>query len=309
MSDRGRDDVQERIAHFGRPKTLVGVTSLPPSSQAVREHTVVILDVGVIHRVGPNRLHVQLARQLAREGFVTFRFDFSGIGDSEPRPDRVVQDVVRQDILDALSYLETSVKARSFVLVGLCSGANAALRFARLHPAVVGAVLLDPYWYKTRGFYLRHYGRRILRWESWRKVLTGRGGHWQLVREALRREGPPAPPPDDSLVAPPNVIPRAEMEEGLAELTGHGVQLLNVFTGGHEAYNHKEQFWEAFPRFRGRGEIRVEFLATAGHTFQRPSDRRAVIALIAEWLTTKRFGRTAPTARAAERTGVAPAAS
>lgn len=309
MSDRLRDDVQERIAHFGRPKTLVGVTSLPPPAQAVRDHTVVILDVGVIHRVGPNRLHVQLARQLARDGFVTFRFDFSGIGDSDPRPDRIVQDVVRQDILDALSYLETSVKARSFVLVGLCSGANAALRFARLHPGVVGAVLLDPYWYKTPGFYLRHYSRRILRWESWRNVLTGRGGHWQLVREALRRVEPPAPPPDDSLVAPPNVIPRVEMEEGLAELTGQGVHLLNVFTGGHEAYNHKEQFWEAFPRFRGRPEIGVEFLATAGHTFQRPSDRRAVIALIREWIATKRFARSEPRPRVAEQPGTAPAAS
>ena len=308
MSDRVRDDVQERIAHFGRPKTLVGVTSLPPASQAVRDHAVVILDVGVIHRVGPNRLHVQLARQLARDGFVTLRFDFSGIGDSEPRPDRVVQDVVRQDISDALSYLEASVKATSFVLVGLCSGANAGLRFARLHPGVVGAVLLDPYWYKTPGFYLRHYGRRILRWQSWRNILTGRGGHWQLVREALRGDEPPAPP-EDSLMAPPTVIPRAEMEEGIAELTQRGVQLLNVFTGGHEAYNHKEQFWEAFPRFRGSPEIRVEFLATAGHTFQRPSDRRAVIALIREWLTTKRFAPSPQAPRAADGAGAAPVAS
>jgi len=290
VSDRVRDDVQERIAHFGHPKTLVGVVSGPAAPRAVRDPVVVVLNVGVIHRVGPNRLHVQLARRLARDGFVTLRFDFSGIGDSGPRPDRVVADVVRQDISDALSYLEASVKATSFVLVGLCSGANAGLRFARLHPGVVGAVLLDPYWYRTPGFYLRHYGRRLLQWQGWRNVLTGQGAHWRMVRDALRGDEPPAHL-EEGLMAPPNMIPRAEMEQAVAELTGRGVHLLSVFTGGHEAYNHKEQFWEAFPRFKGTPEIRVEFLPTAGHTFQRPADRRAVIALIREWLTSKPFTR------------------
>lgn len=286
MSGPVGDAIQERIAHFGRPKTLVGVTTLPPSREATRDQTVVIVNVGVIHRVGPSRLHVQLARRLASDGFVTLRFDFSGIGDSEPRPERIVPDGVRQDLNDALSYLQASVKATRFVLVGLCSGANASLRYARLHAGVVGAVLLDPHSYKTPGYYLRHYRRRVLRWQSWRNVLTGRGGQWPGDRDSRAGYEAP-PPPGDGLVSPPTVIPRPEMEEGIAELAGRGVQLLNVYTGGHEAYNDRKQFWELFPGFRGKPEIQVEFLPSADHTFHRRSARHEVIALIRDWLTTR----------------------
>ena len=77
------------------------------------------------------------------------------------------------------------------------------------------------------------------------------------------------------------------MEEGIAELAGRGVQLLNVYTGGHEAYNDRKQFWELFPGFRGKPEIQVEFLPSADHTFHRRSARHEVIALIRDWLTTR----------------------
>ena len=307
MSDPG-GEVQERIAHFGRPKTLVGVVSLPPSPEVTREQSVVILNVGIMHRVGPNRLHVQLARRLARDGFVTLRFDLSGIGDSEPRRDRIAQDVVREDVSDALSYLESSVHARSFVLVGLCSGANISLRFARLHGGVVGAVLLDPYSHRTPGFYLRHYGRRLVRWQSWRRALSGRGALWEELRELV--QGGEAPPsPAGGLDAPPTRIPRLEMEEAIAELARRGVQLLHVFTGEHEGYNYERQFWDTFPRFEGAPGIRVEFLASADHTFRRSADRRKVIALIREWLTTQPFARAAPAPPAAAGEGSVPFAS
>lgn len=285
MSERVPDGVQERIAHFGRPKTLAGVTSFPSASQPVRDQTVVIVNVGVIHRVGPSRLHVQLARRLAADGFVTLRFDFSGIGDSDPRPERVVPDGVRQDMDDALSYLQSTVDAASFVLVGLCSGANACLRYARLNHAVVGAVLLDPHSYKTPRYYIRHYRRRLFQWESWRNVLEGRRAGARGARAGYEA----APPSGDGLVAPPTVVPRPEMEEGIVDLTGRGVQLLHVFTGGHEAYNDREQFWELFPRFKGRPEIQVEFLASADHTFHRRSARREVIALVRDWMATRPF--------------------
>jgi pimeloyl-ACP methyl ester carboxylesterase len=307
VSDRG-GEVQERIAHFGRPKTLVGVVSLPPSSQVTREQTVVILNVGVMHRVGPNRLHVQLARRLASEGFVTLRFDLSGIGDSESRWDRVVQDVVRQDVGEALSYLQASVNATSFVLVGLCSGANISLRFARLHGGVVGAVLLDPYSHRTPGFYLRYYARRLFRWQSWRKALSGLRDRWLGRRDRQRRDEAPLPP-EDGLVAPPIMIPKPEMEDAIAELTDRGVQLLHVFTGEHEGYNYKRQFWDAFPRFKGRPEIRVEFLSSADHTFRRSSDRRRVIAFIRNWLATQQFVRPLPVPEAADGQGTVPFAS
>ncbi|HEY5972738.1 MAG TPA: hypothetical protein VIT22_12400, partial [Pseudoxanthomonas sp.] len=54
------------------------------ASGTARGTTVVLLNAGLIHRVGPFRLYVRLARELAESGFDVLRFDLPGIGDGQP---------------------------------------------------------------------------------------------------------------------------------------------------------------------------------------------------------------------------------
>src|SRR5690606_31730993 len=99
---------------------------------------VVILSAGIIHRVGPNRLHVELARALSAAGCTSLRFDLSGIGDSEKRSDGLPPlDASLADIREAADWLQATRGVDQLILVGLCSGADQGLIYAGGDPRVV----------------------------------------------------------------------------------------------------------------------------------------------------------------------------
>ena len=131
---------------FGKTKTLVGIISDPPEpDQSKRLPAVILLNTGVIHRVGPNRLSVRMARNLAEEGFVVLRFDFSGIGDSQVRYDDLpFEESVDSEVQDAMDLLAEIRGVDRFVLMGICSGAANSFKTACLDSRVVGAVLINP---------------------------------------------------------------------------------------------------------------------------------------------------------------------
>src|SRR5215475_3162536 len=76
-------DEAVRLAPEGQ---LVGILSHPAANPLTSTGSpapgVIILNAGVLHRVGPHRLHVLLARRLAASGFTGLRLDLGGIGDS-----------------------------------------------------------------------------------------------------------------------------------------------------------------------------------------------------------------------------------
>src|SRR5262245_43008918 len=95
---------------MGRHKSLVGVFAESSQSLAVTAPpTVVLLNAGIVHRVGPNRMHVLLARALAAAGISSLRFDMSGIGDSPSRPETATPlESAMSDIQDVMEWLEAS---------------------------------------------------------------------------------------------------------------------------------------------------------------------------------------------------------
>ncbi len=154
--------VREQPVLLGTWQSMVGVVSTVSADAVPRERpAVVILNSGVIHRVGANRMHVYLARALALRGHTVLRFDLSGIGDSEPRRDALAPfDAALADIHEALDHLEQTRGVREVVLIGLCSGANHALLYAASDARVVGVALLDLYLPRTFRYFVRLYGSR-----------------------------------------------------------------------------------------------------------------------------------------------------
>ena len=127
-----RDGPREQAILLGPRRSLVGVLTPPVEGSPPRDRAVVILNSGIIHRVGANRLHVELARELARAGFRVLRFDLSGIGDSPARSDAgaSILDSVMQDIREAVDHV--AGKDGRVAIFGLCSRrrARVALRAA-----------------------------------------------------------------------------------------------------------------------------------------------------------------------------------
>lgn len=192
--------MNETVIQFGPARSLVGIVTAPPQAERDPEcPAVVLLNAGLLHRVGPNRIYVQLARALAQDGFTVLRFDFSGLGDSRPRADHLpYAQSAPLEAREAMDWLAQHHGAQRFLLIGHCAGAAFALLVAREDPRVVGAALInleggDAQWTefdrikKVSQQNARNYGQHaIFSRERWAKLLSGRADYGSITRVVLK---------------------------------------------------------------------------------------------------------------------------
>ena len=173
----------ESVALLGPGKSLVGIVTTPDvPAEGASTACAIVLNAGIIHRVGPNRLHVEMARALADSGLQVVRFDLSGIGDSESRGDSMAPlDAALTDIRDVLDTLSATRGIRRFMLIGLCSGANHAILSAAADERVASVALIDPYVPRTRRYYFNHYVGRMTSVRSWWNLVRGKHPIWQAI--------------------------------------------------------------------------------------------------------------------------------
>jgi pimeloyl-ACP methyl ester carboxylesterase len=136
--------LNEDAVLFGASQSLVGILSHPSDFDPARP-AVLLLNLGQMHRSGPYRLHVKLARQLASLGFLVLRFDFSGVGDSLRRQDDVPQNRANPlETREAMDYLEAAWGTRRFLCMGICRGAWVAFATACQDSRLIGLALINP---------------------------------------------------------------------------------------------------------------------------------------------------------------------
>lgn len=287
------DGIAEQAVLFGRSRSLVGIIARPSSDPAPRRPAVVILNSGIVHRVGHHRMYVTMARQLAAAGHYVLRFDFSGIGDSRSRGGDLSPIAGFQtDIVEAFDWLATSYGASSFVLVGLCAGADIALRYGHSDKRVVGLVLLDPTIPPTARFYAHYIGQRLIRLHSWLSFARGRGRIWQDAVELLRSATTTKPSGSRTSLLDPRM--RSELEHIYRSLVTRGTRLLVVLAGGplQGRQSYREQLLEAFPNVPFEDKLSLEHFANSDHTFTLVSDRERLNELVLTWIGTTPFDLT-----------------
>jgi dienelactone hydrolase len=123
--------VEEQLVTVG-PTGLRAILSQPAGPPA--DDAVLFLNNGVAPAAGPGRCWVEFGRALAATGLRTLRLDFSGLGespDTNPRATRPnpFPKTAALEVGAAVRYLR-DVGARSVTVVGLCSGAQVAIRSA-----------------------------------------------------------------------------------------------------------------------------------------------------------------------------------
>jgi pimeloyl-ACP methyl ester carboxylesterase len=277
---------KEQALLLGPRKSLVGVITVGSAAACVDRPTVVILNSGIVHRVGANRMSVSLSRALATAGHTVVRFDLSGIGDSDPRADGLPPlEASLADVKDVLDGLEATRHARRFVLAGLCSGADHSLIYAQTDRRVVGAVLLDPSTPRTPRHHAYHYGKRLLRMESWLNFVRGRNAFWQSMKARASGTSGGAGEHREKDLQHPEV--RAYLERAYRTALDNGVQFLAVSTGERSYY--REQLLEAFPRVPFGDRLRLEYFKESDHMFSAQADARRVIHVIVEWVESTTF--------------------
>lgn len=266
---------------FGDYDHLMGIWT-EPAKPGVRQHACILVTAGMLHSVGPFRLHRDLAVRLAENSIGTMRFDLSGIGDSfgvgvaGESTERAVN-----EIQQAMNWIENHYGINQFVLIGLCSGADDALRAAIGDERVCGLVSMDGLGYRTPRYYLhrltKHYAKRMIRPEKWLSVTR------RLVGSLMEGKTP------NSLQAGTDIREYPAREEAtkmLERLADRGTQMHFVYTGGvAEYYNHANQFDDMFPGLRGRREITTRYFETMDHVAYLCEDRDALASHITDVVT------------------------
>jgi alpha/beta superfamily hydrolase len=287
----------ERPVLFGRSRSLVGVMCSPADEARLENAPVVVfLNAGIIHRVGPNRLYVNLARALAGRGVASLRFDLGGIGDSPTsREQATVVEQVNRDIADAIEHAMADNPQNGVVLIGLCSGADNSFQTAAADPRIAGAVLLDPNTHRTRGFYIHRYARTLVDPEVWKLIVTGRHPLWVRLQRSLGILGRGDDADSSPFLAPTSLPPRTAVRADLGRLIERNCRLLYVFTAGlPNRYNHEKQFVRTFPDIQFGDCAKVMYFADSDHSFSNGACQSKLIAAVTGWLSTEPFGKARP---------------
>ena len=141
----------ERALHFGVDGQLLGtICTASPGCRHSGNLGLILLNAGIVHRIGPHRFNVKLARHAAEMGIPSLRFDMSGRGDSGfEKQAKGYRETAISDIREAVRKLAEDEKVTRFVLFGICSGAIDGYAAALEEPRIVSLVMFDPYVFPT----------------------------------------------------------------------------------------------------------------------------------------------------------------
>ncbi|WP_185234602.1 hypothetical protein [Teredinibacter franksiae] len=266
---------------FGNSPTLVGVVS-EPETVLSGSPTVIILNSGLLHKVGPFRLSVTLARRLAVIGYRVLRMDISGIGDSKMR---VVRDSTHKALLDvdyAMNFMSKDFGSQKFVLMGLCSGADNAHRTAVADERVVGTVNLDGYCATNFMYTLHYYGERFLSW----KFISSKLQRFTAVQKNTTPSDKSKEVFDPNADALLRSFPsRKQMGIEFSQLISRNVKMLYVYTRGVEYYcNYANQLFDILKPNKIRECVDVQLYPYDDHTWSRTEARKKLINSICLWM-------------------------
>jgi len=271
--------VKETVCNFGPNKSLFGILTTPDDDVRVENAPIaLILNAGIVHRVGPFRIHVDIARQLAAAGFSTLRLDLSGLGDSAPRTGKIdeIENRAVLDVCDAMDFLESETGVAQFTLLGLCSGAYNAHRVAVQDDRIVGAAFLDGIVFRTTGYYWRRLSR-FFRPRFWRNGFKRRFS--SRVNGSVDQETSAF---NESEFFESDLDRDAVVEE-LNLLVQREVQMLFLYTDGYDDIVGRSQFKEMYGLQPDDGQLQVEYYPKSEHTFRLIENRRAACERITDW--------------------------
>ncbi len=275
---------REQATVLGRSR-LVGIVARPSDAGAGDLPAIVILNTGIVHRVGHHRVYVGMSRQLASAGHTVVRFDFSGIGDSAARHDDLSPiSACLCEIKEVLDSIADNYGVRRFVLVGLCSGADYAVLYGRGDPRVEGLVLMDPTLPPTPRYYFHYVMQRFANLRSWFSVATGRSGLLHLVASHLLRQVRHNATNIEQL-AQQDLQFSPYLAECYRAVTERGVRMLAVFTSVSVRHTYHRQILDSFPETSASGALRLEYFPESDHVFSTPSARMRLYRLIESWLS------------------------
>ncbi len=247
---------------FGRRHPLFGVLHEEPGYRPELP-PILLTSAGTVHRIGPHRFYVTLARRWARLGFRVLRVDLSGIGDSPAGDDGVENVTYPRDGYDDLGEAIELLGASRIIVAGLCSGGDFAFQMGLRDPRVASALILNP-----RTFCVND-------------LAAVETGNFASVLAAADRVAGRFHVSQVSPAAEPVPVP-----ESLREMVERGVDTLLVVTEGDPGVHYVDTHrGDAMRALRALPGFRREDIAGTDHNFTSLWSQEKVSDLCTEHLT------------------------
>ena len=300
--------MREKVVSFGKRESLVGIIAEPAVTEQNRHlPAVILLNAGLIHRVGPHRLYVKIARTLASLGFVVLRFDFSGIGDSRAREDHLpFEQSGVNEVQEAMTYLTKVAGIEQFLLIGHCSGAHFSFMTACADSRVAAVVLMNPQgggdeWIaydrnrKLARYYTNYYGKAALSDpRRWLKLLMGKADYRSIARNVFQvmiwnRISTLIFRFKKVSLGHKDVSQIAEQTDGAARdlhlLVERGVRLLFVYSEGNSAMDYvRTVFGSDFDRLLTANKLTLEIIPQSDHLFTLLDNQKRLLEVLQGWI-------------------------
>jgi len=285
--------MKEEVLLVGKSHALVGIiTNASNERKNYNLPAILLLNAGLLHRVGPNRMSVKIARDLAALGFTVLRFDFSGIGDSLVSSSNLsFKKRWMNEAQEAIDHLHATRGVERFVLIGLCAGALASFKSACFDSRVVGAVLINGQGHlhdddndelntlivrRTQARYKLRIGLSgSLKKKIWLKVLTGKVNYWAIAKNQFK-----------SLLVRKEDI-RVELDgiqQELDRLNERGVQLLHICSEGDSGLDYLHLvLGDSMEKWIKCGRLNVQIIPGANHTLTLLENQQHLLNILHQW--------------------------
>jgi alpha-beta hydrolase superfamily lysophospholipase len=301
----GKLAVTETPLLFGPGARLFGVLSEPEGPAPRDRPALCFLNVGANTHVGPHRMNVELAREFASRGYLAFRFDAAGLGESLAAPgareNRIYTKDSVADVEAAMTLLEKTRHASRFVLVGLCSGAYLAFHATIKDPRVAGQILLSSYAFewqegdpvapKMREPFrsTRFYARALLDHDVWLRALRGDVAVRRIAGALLERleADLDARLPSWSARLLGQRAFQNEVERAFVAISDRGTDSLLVSSFDDGGVDMVTRYLGTDARkMRGRSNFSFRVVEGADHTFKTLASQRMLRETLADHVTT-----------------------
>jgi predicted alpha/beta-fold hydrolase len=268
----------KEIAHTIN-KQLVGIYTESELKTDKKSPTILFLNSGLLPHIGPYRLYVKLARKFAKQGYPSFRFDLSGIGDSEKHKDSRLHKLQhKEDIKEVIDFLQKEHNDNAFVSFGICTGADNAHQTMARDKRVTGAICVDGYTYPTKRYYFNHYLPKLFSVSSWMTML--KMAYRKIVPEKTEEKL-------DTIDMTWHKPPKEKVAKEYLEFIERDCSLLSIFTASWPC-NYKQQLSDVFSDIPFGDNLQTAYLENAEHIFPLAEDRHSLEAVMTGWLN-KRF--------------------
>jgi pimeloyl-ACP methyl ester carboxylesterase len=267
--------MREQIIRFGADNSVIGILTTGEGGKLPRLGCI-LPNIGLAHRIGPHRVNVKVARELARHGVSTVRFDLSGVGDSPKAKtsDGLIDQAVA-DMRDAMNHMEQSCGISRFIVFGICSGAQNGYFLALNDERIVGLLMYDGFDFPSLMSRFDYVMTRI-RSTPWR----------ELGSKLVHRLSPRSPArTDDIFTAALNEMHPSpdQFRAALEKLVTRGVSIFVFYSGSRRTRDNDRGLLGALGDRALLDKITYRFDGDMDHTATSQESQRKLLALISGW--------------------------